>query len=207
MSILVLTSDTLIGTAAAGNIEYSSPIFTGTPVGTQRGIVPTQQYYRLDSNYAGTNGTSAQSLFGVGCTLSSSTVYELEMVFDLSRSAGTTSHTIALGFAGTATINNILYEGINNQLASATPSGVSNSAVSFVVNSASATVISVATTTNNTNYFAVKGTVSINAGGTFIPQYTLSAAPGGAYSTYAGSYIRINPLSASGSATNVGTWS
>ena len=207
MSILVLTSDTLIGTAAAGNIEYSSPIFTGTPVGTQRGIVPTQQYYRLDSNYAGTNGTSAQSLFGVGCTLSSSTVYELEMVFDLSRSAGTTSHTIALGFAGTATINNILYEGINNQLASATPSGVSNSAVSFVVNSASATVISVATTTNNTNYFVVKGTVSINAGGTFIPQYTLSAAPGGAYSTYAGSYIRINPLSASGSATNVGTWS
>jgi hypothetical protein len=51
------------------------------------------------------------------------------------------------------------------------------------------------------------GTVSINAGGTFIPQYTLSAAPGGAYSTASGSYIRINPLSASGAATNVGTWS
>lgn len=207
MSILALTSDTLSSPAAAGQIEYTSPIFAATPIGTQRGIVPTQQYYRLDSSLAGANSTSAQSLFGVGCTLSSSTVYELEMVFDLSRSAGTTSHTIALGFAGTATINNILYEGINNQLASATPSGVSNSAVSFVVNSASATVISVATTTNNTNYFVVKGTVSINAGGTFIPQYTLSAAPGGAYSTYAGSYIRINPLSASGSATNVGTWS
>ena len=147
-----------------------------------------------------------QSLFNVGVTLSASTVYEFEIVFDLSRSAGSTSHTIALGFAGTATVNNILYQGYYNQLASATPSGVSNSAGSFVVNAASSTVLTVAITTNNTTYFIVKGTVSVNAGGTFIPQYTLSAAPGGAYSTYAGSFIRINPLSASGAATNVGTW-
>jgi len=64
-----------------------------------------------------------------------------------------------------------------------------------------------ALTSATMNIFAnVKGTVSINAGGTFIPQYTLSAAPGGAYSTAIGSYIRINPLSASGAATNVGTW-
>ena len=206
MSILVLTSDTLIGTAAAGNIEYSSPIFAATPIGTQRGIVPTQQYYRLNADLAGANATGAQSLFGVGVTLSASTVYEFEIVVDLSRSAGSTSHTIALGFAGTATVNNILYQGYTNQLGSATPSGTSNSAGSFVGNSTAATVLTAATTSNNTNYFAVKGTVSVNAGGTFIPQYTLSAAPGGAYSTYAGSFIRINPLSASGAATNVGTW-
>ena len=206
MSILVLTSDTLSSPAAAGQIEYTSPIFAATPIGTQRGIVPTQQYYRLDSNYAGSNATGAQSLFGVGVTLSASTVYEFEIVVDLSRSAGSTSHTIALGFAGTATVNNILYQGYTNQLASATPSGPSNSAGSFVVNSANSTVVTVAITTNNTTYVIVKGTVSVNAGGTFIPQYTLSAAPGGAYSTYAGSFIRINPLSASGAATNVGTW-
>ena len=206
MSILVLTSDTLIGTAAAGNIEYASPIFAATPIGTQRGIVPTQQYYRLNADYAGSNATGAQTLFNVGVTLSASTVYEFEIVFDLSRSAGSTSHTIALGFGGTATINNILYHGYTNQLSSATPSGQSNGAGSFIANSASATVMTAAVTTNNTNYFLAKGTVSINAGGTFIPQYTLSAAPGGAYSTVAGSYIRINPLSASGAATNVGTW-
>jgi hypothetical protein len=206
MSILVLTSDTLTSPAAAGQIEYASPIFAATPIGTQRGIVPAQQYYRLESSLVGTNGTSAQSLFGVGVTLSSSTVYEFEIVVDLSRSAGSTSHTIALGFAGTATVNNILYQGYTNQLGSATPSGASNSAGSFVGNSTAATVLTAAITTNSTNYLTVKGTVSVNAGGTFIPQYTLSAAPGGAYSTYAGSYIRINPLSASGAATNVGTW-
>jgi len=206
MSILVLTSDTLASPAAAGSFEYASPVIVATPIGTQRGIVPMQQYYRLDSSLAGSNATGAQSLFGVGVTLSSSTVYEFEIVVDLSRSAGSTSHTIALGFAGTATVNNILYQGYTNQLNSATPSGASNSAGSFVGNSASSTVITAAITTNSSNYFAAKGTVSINAGGTFIPQYTLSAAPGGAYSTYAGSFIRINPLSASGAATNVGTW-
>ena len=206
MSILALTSDTLIGTPATGNIEYSSPIFTGTSVGTQRGIVPTQQYYRLNANYVGSNATGAQSLFGVGVTLSSSTVYEFEIVFNLSRSAGSTSHTIALGFGGVATVNNILYQGYNNQLSSSTPSGPSNGAGSSIANSVSSTVMTTTVTANNTNYFLLKGTVSINAGGTFIPQYTLSAAPGGAYSTTAGSYIRINPLSASGAATNVGTW-
>jgi hypothetical protein len=53
MSILVLTSDTLSSPAAAGQIEYTSPIFAATPIGTQRGIVPTQQYYRLDSAVVG----------------------------------------------------------------------------------------------------------------------------------------------------------
>ena len=211
MSILALTSNTLTSPAAAGQIEYTSPIFAATPIGTQRGIIPTQQYYRLDSAYVGSNATGAQSLFGVGVTLSASTVYEFEMWFDLSRSAGTTSHTIAIGFGGTATINNILMLGLNNQLGSATPNGAtpmqSSTGNTAVQNSVTALVATGATTTNNTVYFLYKGTVSINAGGTFIPQYTLSAAPGGAYSTAIGSFIRINPLSASGAATNVGTWS
>ena len=54
--------------------------------------------------------------------------------------------------------------------------------------------------------FILKGTVSVNAGGTFIPQYTLSAAPGGAYTTQAGSYMKISPLAASGANVSIGTW-
>ena len=109
MSILTLISDTLVSPAAAGNIEYTSPIFAGTPIGTQRGIVPTQQYYRLDSALAGANATGAQSVFGVGVTLSSGTVYEFEMLISLGKTAGTTSHTTGLSFGGTATLNNIGY--------------------------------------------------------------------------------------------------
>ena len=207
MSILVLTSDTLIGTPAAGNIEYSSPIFTGTPIGTQRGIVPTQQYYRLDSAVVGSNATGAQSTFGVGVTLSASTVYEFEMVVAFSKSAGTTSHTFGLGFGGTATLNNIAYEEIH--ISSGTSFGTAEqTAVGSFQQSASNAVVTGASTSAFRSYvFILKGTVSINAGGTFIPQYTLSAAPGGAYTTAAGSFIRIAPIGASGSATNVGTWS
>jgi len=207
MSILVLTSDTLSSPAAVGQIEYSSPIFAATPIGTQRGIVPTQQYYRLNADLAGANVSTAQSIFGVGCTLSSSTVYEFEIVVAYSKSAGTTAHTFSMGFGGTATVNNIAYEVISKT----NGSGFTNLATSDTVQAFIQTASATALTGSNTSaalylLHLMKGTVSINAGGTFIPQYTLSAAPGGAYSTAAGSYIRINPLSASGAATNVGTW-
>ena len=208
MSILALTSDTLSSPAAAGQIEYTSPIFAATPIGTQRGIVPTQQYYRLNADLAGANVTTAQSIFGVGVTLSSSTVYEFEIVGVLTKTAGTTAHTIGFGFGGTSTINNVLTE--IRTWASSTASTPSNNA--NIYEGYATSVSSIASTPSFSSAtifstFVIKGTVSVNAGGTFIPQYTLSAAPGGAYSTAAGSYIRINPLSASGSATNVGTWS
>ena len=208
MSILALTSDTLSSPAAAGQIEYTSPIFAATPIGTQRGIVPTQQYYRLNADYVGSNATGAQSLFGVGVTLSASTVYEFEIVGVLTKTAGTTAHTIGFGFGGTSTINNVLTE--IRTWASSTASTPSNNA--NIYEGYATSVSSIASTPSFSSAtifstFVIKGTVSVNAGGTFIPQYTLSAAPGGAYSTAAGSYIRINPLSASGAATNVGTWS
>ena len=207
MSILVLTSNTLSTPAAAGQIEYESPIFTGTPIGTQRGIIPTQQYYRLDAAVVGSNATGAQSLFGVGVTLSASTVYEFELMVAYSKSAGTTSHTFSMGFGGTASINNIGYEVISKTNGTSFTNLATSDTVQAFIQTASATAL----TGGNTSaalflVHLIKGTVSINAGGTFIPQYTLSAAPGGAYSTAIGSYIRINPLGVSGAAINEGTW-
>ena len=207
MSILALTSDTLIGTAAAGNIEYSSPIFAATPISTERGIVPTQQYYRLNTAVVGANATGAQSIFGVGVTLSASTVYEFELMVAYSKSAGTTSHTFSMGFGGTASVNNIGYYVIAKNNATSFTNLATSDTVQAFIQTASATAL----TGGNTSAALfllqlIKGTVSINAGGTFIPQYTLSAAPGGAYSTAIGSYIRIAPVSASGSNTSVGAW-
>jgi len=213
MSILVLTSDTLSSPAAAGQIEYTSPIFAATPIGTQRGIVPTQQYYRLNADYVGSNATTAQSIFGVGVTLSASTVYEFEMVVAVSKSAGTTSHSFSIGFGGTATVNNIAYENALNYNTTAFFTGNNTSNANAYMNfvqTASASALVAGIVSASVFISAIyKGTVSINAGGTFIPQYTLAFTPGsvGPYSTASGSYIRINPLSASGAATNVGTWS
>lgn len=177
------------------------PMFTVPGV-----MVNGTQLYRLNSDYVGTNGTSAQSLFGVGVTLSTSTVYEFEMFVPLSKSAGTTSHTLALGFGGTATVNNIIYEML--AITDATSfSTIGQATTGIVVQTASSTVVTGAVATAFRSFVLfIKGTVSINAGGTFIPQYTLSAAPGGAYSTAAGSYVKIYPLGASGAANNIGSW-
>ena len=208
MSILVLTSDTLSSPAAAGQIEYSSPIFAATPIGTQRGIVPTQQYYRLNADLNGSNATGAQSIFNVGVTLSASTVYEFEYSAILTKIAGTTSHTFSIGFGGTATLNNLIYVGTTANKDGSVPPFITTTSLNAIASNSTAnlTLVSGITSATESIFLAIKGTVSINAGGTFIPQYTLSAAPGGAYSTLTGSYIRINPLSASGAATNVGTW-
>ena len=214
MSQIVLTSDTLVTTPTAGALEYSSPVIYATPVGTQRGVMPNAQFYRLNADYVGLNATGAQGVFGVGTggtgigvTLSASTVYAFDYYAVFSKSAGVTSHTFSLGFGGTATVNNILYGGATNNANNAYAAGNVNGATNFDSNTTASTVYIAATTSaGKTNYLYAKGTVSVNAGGTFVPQYTLSAAPGGAYSTLAGSYFYIYPIGSAG-VINVGTWS
>jgi len=205
LASILLTSGTNLTTATAGAVEYDGKVVYATPLGTQRGIVPTQQYYRLDSALVGANVNTAQSMFGVGVTLSASTVYEFEIEVALIKTVGATAHSVGIGFGGTATINNFIaiYNGGLSSSASKIDTTTSQVLLQAVTNTTASQSAGVASL-----YFwgVIKGTVSINAGGTFIPQYTLSAAPGGAYSTQIGSFIRIAPVSASGSNTSVGAW-
>jgi hypothetical protein len=201
----VLNADTL-GTAVAGALDYNGTSLYFTPAGTQRGIVPGAQFFRLDSGLAGANVNTAQSVFGVGVTLSSSTVYAFEALYVFTRTAGTTSHTIGFGYGGTATVNNINHGGPTSYINNALPTYATGAAY-FISNSATSATASGSISAATMSFaIAVRGTVSINAGGTFIPQYTLSAAPGGAYTTAAGSYFLIYPIGASGANVNVGTW-
>lgn len=202
----ILNADSL-GTAVAGALDYNGTALYFTPAGTQRGVVPGAQFFRLDSGLAGANVNTAQNVFGVGVTLSASTVYAFEAVYAGAKTAGTTSHTIGFGFGGTATLNNISYFALGNNTLGGFPALTSSTAQLAYVNTAANTAFIGATSSASVCYFArISGTVSINAGGTFIPQYTLSAAPGGAYTTAAGSYFLIYPIGASGANTNIGGW-
>ena len=208
MAIIQLASDTLAGSASVGQIEYNGTIQTFTPLGTQRGVVPAEQYFRLNAGVVGANVITVQSIFGVGVTLSASTQYEFESVIALSKTAGVTSRNVSLGFGGTATVNNIAYSlyvfyntsGFTGTLGSGTTNG-------FVQTAAATAILTASNSATDYLTVVVKGTVSVNAGGTFIPQYTLSAAPGGAYTTAAGSYIKISPIGVSGANISVGAWS
>jgi hypothetical protein len=103
---IVMNTMTL-GTAVTGAFEYDGGELYFTPLGTQRGLVPSMQYYRLNTALVGSNVNTAQSIFGVGVTLSANTVYAFDAVYALSKTVGTTSHNLASLFGGTATINNI----------------------------------------------------------------------------------------------------
>lgn len=200
----VLNADSL-GTAVAGALDYDGTALYFTPAGTQRGVLPGAQFFRLNAGLAGANVNTAQNVFGVGVTLSASTVYAFEAVYAFSKSAGTTSHTFTASFGGVATINNISYvQSASGNTTSFATQGTPNV---NLLQSTSGGVFGLATASATVFYVAnLRGTISVNAGGTFIPQYTLSAAPGGAYTTAAGSYFLIYPIGASGANVNVGTW-
>lgn len=192
-----LTAGSLLSTTSAGAVEYDGRAFYATPQGNQRGVVPSEMYFRLNANRAGANATGAQSVFGVGVTLSANTVYEFDGIYYLIKSAGTTSHTVSASFGGTATVNNIACQSLTHPNSTAGHVSGNNAVTAFGVSAAVAVA-------NAVVIIRLSGTISINAGGTFIPQYSLSAAPGGAYSTVAGSYFKISPIGAAGADINVG---
>jgi hypothetical protein len=205
---LDFTAGTNLTTAIPGAVEYDGKVFYGTPQSTQRGVIPGAQFYRLNADLVGANVSTAQNILGVGVTLSASTVYAFEAICMFSKTAGTTSHNFSFNFGGTATNNNINYSLLGGD-SSSTPLVIGGSLVAFAGYTSSTSAAQVASGLASATVYItaqLKGTVSINAGGTFIPQYTLSAAPGGAYSTVAGSYFLIYPIGASGANTSVGTW-
>lgn len=204
---MVFSSMTL-GAPITGEFEYDGSVPYFTPAGTQRGVIPGMQYFRLNSGLTGTNASGAQNILGVGVTLTSNTVYAYEHLYVLTKTVGTTSHGIGYQFGGTATINNILWytHYTNVGFAGGLPAATGTHAIGVTNSSSGAAGTNGITTAAFTLIFKGSGTVSIGTGGTFIPQYSLSAAPGGAYTAAAGSYFSIYPIGAAGSNTSVGTW-
>lgn len=189
---LKLQSGTSLTTAAAGAVEFDGKVLYSTPA--SRGVSPSMMFYRLNSNFAGANSSTAQSLFNVGVSLEAGTVYAFTADFLLSKTAGTTSHTLGILFGGTATLNNTFYTAYVTGATVAPPTvGTGTTNASHITIATIANLTSATSSATIQYGYTYHGTVSIDAGGTFIPQYKLSAAPGGAYSTVAGSFSLSGP--------------
>lgn len=165
-------------------------------------------FSRLQSDATGSNGNSAQPLLASGqssFTSPGSSSYEFEGLFFITRAAGSSSHTTSILFGGTATISAILYV-IESTTTTGAPGATTNSQM-LVSNVATATVCATTSTSTTENIVVkIKGVMSITTGGTIIPQFQYSAAPGGAPTIKAGSYIKLLPLGAD-DATTFGAWS
>jgi hypothetical protein len=197
------TAGTNMTTPDTGAMEYDGKKLMFTPIGTQRGIVPGMQFYCLQTGHTFTSSTSPTSIYNVGVTLSASTVYLFEGLFILVRS-NSLNATSSVGFGGTATVNNIIYQTLSVFESGGIPT-VDTTNNMAIINTTAMTAFTTGAAVSTITAF-MTGTVSINAGGTFIPQYSQSAAGTGTVTNQAGCYFRIYPVGASGSNINVGTW-
>lgn len=164
--------------------------------------------YRINADTAGANATGVQTMFpGIasGVPLVGGTIYEIEADIGLVKAAGATSHTVSLVFtaSGGLTINNIWW----NANVASDADGLAGANTSIFGTALTARVVTAAIATAAWNvYLRVNGTISVNAGGLLRPDYQLSAAPGGAYSTRAGSYFKFRPVGDAGADINIGGW-
>ena len=149
----------------------------------------------------GTNVNTAQPWFPTAgsVVVAAGATYLIDGFLWLSRAAGSTSHTTANLFGGTATITLLNYT-----VEALTGDANALAATNMIVGvDATATVVKAASTsTTEQEFIRVRGVLKVNAGGTLIPQFKYSAAPGGAPTVKAGTYFHLRVIG-----TNPqGTW-
>lgn len=208
LSPLTFQAGTNLTTAASGVFEYDGRAFYSTPA--DRGVSPSFITYRLNSDYAGSNSNTAQSFMGASPTLQANITYRFQASFRLLKTAGASSHTVGILFGGSCTVNN-MYAILGWNRQSSTNADLAMSAFSeqtayITTFNTNLVLTNAIATSSQVIVFCITGTVSVNTSGTFDMQYKLSAAPGGAYSTKAGSFIEIWPIGTGDANISVGSW-
>lgn len=150
------------------------------------------------------NGNAEFALAGSAAgqiTLPASMSYYFDFVY-LVTNTGTTSHTWATLFGGTATLTSIGYF-----LEAYTATSNAITAVSGIYATAATALVGTAASTSATENVILKGSgvIRINGAGTLIPQIKPSAATTGTAKTLANSYFRMAPFG-SDTAGFLGAW-
>jgi hypothetical protein len=186
-----ITSGTLLTSPEAGSIEYDGKALYATPTATARGISPAMFFIRNSADFLQSDVNTAQDVFEAArnsITLESDTTYFFKGLYVITRAAGTTAHTTGTLFAGTATFTSFFYETDASTLGGAGTNTVTRAW------SSDPTTVRVASNSSSSGTehlkMKVEGVMSVNAGGTFIPQFQFSAAPGGAPTVVKNSYFQ-----------------
>lgn len=133
-------------------------------------------------------------------TLPANSLYRMKGI--LSLTTGATTHTTGINFGGTATLNSIHFLARTVRAAAATLTATF-AAIDVV---AAANAVTDVTGTQAATVMEVDGIVSINAAGTFIPQFQFSASPTGTITVKKDTFFELRYLGA-GSLTSLGAWS
>lgn len=195
-------SGTNLTTAEAGAVEYNGTVFFSSTNDSQRGVSPSVLFTHCGSNHTMSNVNTAQSAFNSAqdtLTLEASTTYFFEAMYNMTH--GTTTHTTAHGFGGTATFNSLEYQAM---IWTAAANTIATAQSTTWVTGAAAKVLN-ATAGTAGCHIQLRGTISVNAGGTIIPQITFSADPTGTILMLRGSYFRLYRIGTA-APTFVGNW-
>lgn len=194
------------GAAAVEMMRLTSTgyLFAG-PTAASEGVVAAKQIATVQgSAVALTNNiTTAQSLFASAndaLTALAATTYRFKGKFFVN--TGTTTHTTAFGFGGTATATSIRYQA---KLWSGTSGTINTTAPSVVDHNALTAKVLNATSGAAFTLIEVEGIVRVNAGGTLIPQITFSAGPTGTCEVAVDSFMELAPIGTNTVAA-VGAW-
>ena len=133
-------------------------------------------------------------------TVEAATLYEFETVIEIEGMGGTTRTTSFL-FGGTATFTSCTYwshihAGVANAVSTAQSTKFSNAATAQAL---------AATNTLAAHTIKITGHISINGGGTIIPQIQFSADPTGTILAKVGTYFKATPIGTNATAS-VGAW-
>ena len=203
LTAIKLTAGTFATSPQAGSMNYDGTVFRFTAATGNESVAMNSYIYRANANITLSSVNTAQAWLGVGVRVQSNVTYQFNGMFNLV-TTGTTAHTEAVSFGGTATLYNIGYLTTRGNANAITASTGNVYSVYRTSNASSVQTGSFNTAQNA--YYSLSGTVSSNVTGTFIPQLTFSAAPGGAATVVTGAYFQLTPLQAGNGNVNIGTW-
>jgi len=220
---IILTSGTNLTTAAAGAVEFDGTAFYATSVASSRQQVDAEQFVIATANSATYNNslldastaapvftTTTSGTAAGAVTLVAGKTYCFEFMYNLTNT-GTTSHTWATLFGGSATFNaGSAYSVVGNSSGTANTAATGGLSGFITGTTMSTAVVCTPASTSATEQVTIQGmgTFFINGAGTVIPQLKASARPGASGTpgvvVLAGSFFRIWEMSTTAA---IGNWS
>jgi hypothetical protein len=199
--INIISNPTNTLTPRAGSIERDNTNFYGSTTSDFRGIIPCESSYVLKANRLLLDSVATQTFFPVGITLTAETSYRFTANIYMTRVAGVVSHQIRSLIGGTATYTSLRYTVQATVLAAA---AASVTTVGTVIGATTITPANAVAAENNS--FIFDGILCVNAAGTFNLSWSYSAAPGGAPTVIADSWITLKPIGTNTVAASGNTW-
>lgn len=192
-----MSTGTLLGrtTASLGDFEEITPNSADFFFTNRTLAIGPRDSRAMSADVALSNISGAQAIITTAPTAffaAASTTYLFEALFHISRSAGTTAHTVDVGITASAAVNSIRF-----LVKAANPTGNTLSAVSSIVGEAINTAYTFTTSNNSATenlIIRLNGIVRTSSAAGFAPFVSYSAAPGGVPTCTANSFMRWEKL-------------